>query len=233
MAKSGKKHIAQAAKIDREKMYAPFEGITLIKESSFANYDETIEVHFNLGIDPRHADQQLRGTIVLPHGSGKSIKIAVVANDVKAKEALDAGADEAGGDDLIAKIQNGWLDFDLLIATPDMMGKVGRLGRILGAKGLMPNPKSGTVTPDVKKAIGEFKSGKIEYRNDKGGIIHLGIGKKSFSAENLVNNFKLVYDTLQKVKPAKAKGIYIKSISVASSKGNGLFIEPIDVKWEQ
>ncbi len=233
MAKSGKKYVEQASKIDREKLYTPVAGLSLIRESSFGNYDETIEVHFNLGIDPRHADQQLRGTIVLPHGSGKLIKVAVVTSEAKANDAIEAGADEVGGDDLIAKIQGGWLDFDLLIATPDMMGKVGRLGRMLGAKGLMPNPKSGTVTPDVKKAVLEFKSGKIEYRNDKAGIIHLGIGKKSFSVDNLVDNFMLVYDTLQKVKPSKAKGVYIKSISVASSKGNGLFIEPIDAKWEQ
>jgi large subunit ribosomal protein L1 len=233
MAKTGKNYIEQSSKINREKLYSPKMGFELLKESAFAKYDETIEVHFNLGIDPRHADQQLRGTIVLPHGSGKSITVAVVANEAKAKEAEAAGADVVGGDDLIEKIQGGWLDFDLLIATPDMMGKVGRLGRVLGAKGLMPNPKSGTVTPDVKKAVGEFKSGKIEYRNDKAGIIHLGIGKKSFSSENLVDNFTLVYDTLQKVKPAKAKGAYMKSISVASSNGCGLFIDPSDAKWEE
>lgn len=233
MGRHGKKYIESAKKVDREKLYSPKEALSLVKDVAYANFDETIEIHFNLGIDPRHADQQLRGTLVLPHGTGKSVKVAVLAQGDKATAATKAGADEVGADDLIEKIQGGWLDFDVLIATPDMMAKIGKLGRVLGAKGLMPNPKSGTVTTDVENTVKEFKAGKVEYRNDKTGIIHIGIGKKSFSDENLVDNFMLVYDTLLKVKPAKAKGIYMRSISVSSAQGVGVYVEPMKVKWEE
>ena len=227
----GKKYKESIKLVDRNKLYFPEEGIQALKKAAYANYDETIEVHFNLGIDPRHADQQLRGTLALPNGSGKKVKVVVITQGDKIAQAKEAGADEVGAEDIIEKIEGGWLDFDLLIASPDMMGKLGKLGRILGAKGLMPNPKSGTVTPDIKKAVSEFKSGKVEYRNDKMGIIHLGIGKKSFSEEALVENFKVVYDTLLKVKPTKAKGTYMNSISLSLSNGVGIFIEPMNQKW--
>lgn len=229
--KRGKQYKESAKKVDREKLYNPKDAFSVIKECAYAKYDETVEVHFNLGIDPRHADQQLRGTLVLPNGSGKSIRVAVIASGDKLKEAKDAGADFADSEDLIEKIQGGWLDFDVLITTPDMMAKVGKLGRVLGAKGLMPNPKSGTVTPNISVAVKEFKAGKVEYRNDKAGLIHLGIGKISFPVEKLAENFDLVYDTLLKVKPAKAKGNYMKSISASSSSGVGFFLDPVKAKW--
>ena len=229
----GRKYIESASKVSRTTLHRPKAALDLIKGLAFAKFDETVEVHFNLGIDPRHADQQLRGTLVLPHGTGKSIRVAVVAQGDKAKDAQKAGADVVGAEDLIEKIQEGWLEFDILIATPDMMSKIGRLGKMLGTKGLMPNPKSGTVTTEIEKTVREFKSGKLEYRNDKAGIIHLGIGKVSFTKENLVDNFMMVYDTLLKVKPSKAKGVYLKTISLSSSQGVGIFIEPLKVKWEE
>ena len=228
----GKKYVESLSKVNRTTLHRPKDALDIIKDVAFAKFDETVEVHFNLGIDPRHADQQLRGTLVLPHGTGKSVKVAVVAQGEKAKEAQSAGADVVGSEDLIEKIQGGFLEFDILVATPDMMSKLGRLGKILGTKGLMPNPKSGTVTNDIEKTVREFKSGKLEYRNDKAGIIHLGIGKVSFAKENLVDNFMMVYDTLLKVKPSKAKGVYLRSISVSSTQGVGVFIEPLKVKWE-
>jgi large subunit ribosomal protein L1 len=226
--KRGKKYLESLSKVDRNKTYVPSEAVKLIKDIKYSSYDETVEVHFNLNIDPRHADQQLRGTINLPSGTGKETRVAVVAKDAdKVKEALDAGADEAGSEDLIEKIQGGWLGFDILIATPNMMSQVGRLGKLLGSKGLMPNPKVGTVTVDVSDAVKSFKSGKLEYRTDKSGIIHLVIGKLSFDVDALVKNFNMVYDTLLKVKPAKAKGVYMTSVSISSSNGVGVFVDPI------
>lgn len=229
----GKQYVAGAKQIDRAKRYAPKEALALIKETAFAKFDEAIELHFNLGIDPRQADQQIRGTLQLPFGTGKTIRIVVITQGEKLIEAKEAGADEVGGDDLIERIQGGWLDFDLIIATPDMMGKVGRLGRILGARGIMPNPKAGTVTADLRKAIQEFKAGKVEYRNDKSGLIHLAIGRKSFDVEKLYQNFEMVYDTIVRIKPSKAKGVYLRSISLSSTMGPGVFIETQSVKWKE
>jgi large subunit ribosomal protein L1 len=186
-----------------------------------------------LGIDPRQADQQIRGTLQLPFGSGKVVRIVVIAQGEKIMEAKEAGADEVGSEDLIERIQNGWLDFDLVIATPDMMSKVGRLGRILGARGIMPNPKAGTVTADLKKAIQEFKAGKVEYRNDKSGLIHLSIGRKSFDTESLLRNFEAVYDTIVRIKPSKSKGVYLRSVSLSSTMGPGVFLETQSVKWKE
>lgn len=226
--KRGKKYLESLSKVDRNKRYVPSEAVKLVKDIKYSSYDETVEVHFNLNIDPRHADQQLRGTINLPSGTGKETRVAVVAKDAdKVKEALDAGADEAGSEDLIEKIQGGWLGFDILIATPNMMSQVGRLGKLLGSKGLMPNPKVGTVTVDVSDSVKSFKSGKLEYRTDKSGIIHLVIGKLSFDVDALVKNFNMVYDTLLKVKPAKVKGVYMTSVSISSSNGVGVFVDPI------
>ncbi|MCP4049748.1 MAG: 50S ribosomal protein L1 [bacterium] len=228
----GKKYKEQVKLVDSQKKYMPNEAISLVKKMKYAGFDESVEVHFNLGIDPRHADQQLRGTLLLPHGTGKKIKILVIAKDAKIKEAEDAGADYAGSDEMIEKIQGGWFGFDLIIAAPDMMSKVGKLGRLLGSKGLMPSPKSGTVTQDIGKAVSEFKGGKLEYRNDKTGIVHLVIGKLSFQEEQLLDNFNTVYDTLMKIKPTKAKGLYMKSISVNSSMGPGVFVEQMKNKWK-
>lgn len=232
MTRRGKKYSNSLQLIDKSILYSPKEAFALLKKIAYSNFDETIETHFNLGIDPRHADQQLRGTLVLPNGTGKSIRIAVIAQGDNEKKAVSAGADEVGNDDLISKIENGWLEFDVLIATPDMMSKLGKLGRVLGSRGLMPNPKSGTVTTNVENTVKEFKSGKVEYRNDKTGIIHIGIGKKSFSEESLVDNFMLVYDTLFKAKPSKSKGVYLRSISISSSQSPGVFIEPTKIKWK-
>jgi len=229
----GKQYEASAQQIDRSKRYSPKEALSLIKAASFAKFDESVELHFNLGIDPRQADQQIRGTLQLPFGTGKSIRIVVIAQGEKLMEAKEAGADEVGSDDLIERIQNGWLDFDLMIATPDMMSKVGRLGRTLGARGIMPNPKAGTVTSDLKKAIQEFKAGKVEYRNDKSGLIHLAIGRKSFDLESLFRNFEAVYDTIVRIKPSKSKGVYLRSISLSSTMGPGMFLETQSVKWKE
>ncbi|RAP37671.1 50S ribosomal protein L1 [Candidatus Marinamargulisbacteria bacterium SCGC AAA071-K20] len=231
--KKGKKYIEKAKLINRESLLNPNQAFALAKETSYASFDESVEVHFRLGIDPRHSDQQLRGTLVLPNGTGKTTRVAVITQGENEAAAKKAGADDVGGEDLVAKIKGGWFDFDILIASPDMMSKVGQLGKVLGAKGLMPNPKSGTVTPDIENAVKEFKAGKIEYRNDKYGIIHLSIGKKSFEKEMLIKNFELVYNTLHKIKPAKTKGTYIKSISVSTSMGPGIFIDPSDVRWDK
>lgn len=229
----GKQYEVSAQAIDRSKRYSPKEALSLIKAAAFAKFDESVELHFNLGIDPRQADQQIRGTLQLPFGTGKSVRIVVVAQGEKLMEAKEAGADEVGSDDLIERIQNGWLDFDLMIATPDMMSKVGRLGRTLGARGIMPNPKAGTVTSDLKKAIQEFKAGKVEYRNDKSGLIHLAIGRKSFDLESLFRNFEAVYDTIVRIKPSKSKGVYLRSISLSSTMGPGMFLETQSVKWKE
>ena len=223
----GKKYKNAFSKVDREKRYDLLDGITLVKDLSYASYDETVEVHFNLNIDPRHADQQLRGTLTLPSGVGKETVVAAIVKEDQVKDVLSAGADYAGSLDLIEKIQSGWLEFDILVASPNMMSQVGKLGKILGSKGLMPNPKVGTVTPDVSQAVQSFKSGRLEYRNDKDGIIHLVLGKVSFSVDDLVKNFEMVYDTLIKAKPAKVKGTYINSISISTSNGVGVFLDTV------
>jgi len=226
MSRRGRKFEAAAAQVDNEKVYLPEDAFALMKKVTYANFDESIEVHFSLGIDPRHADQLVRGTLTLPHGNGKKVKVAAVVGADKIEEAKKAGADEVGTDDLVKKISDGWIDFDVLIASPDVMSKVGKLGRILGARGLMPSPKSGTVTQDVAEAIKAFKAGKVEYRNDKAGLVHLMIGKAGFSEKKLLENFEMVYDVVVKSKPPKSKGIYIKSISMCSTMGPGFFIEP-------
>ena len=221
--KSGKRYSEAAKLIEKTKTYDLEEAVALVKKTASAKFDETIEAHFRLGVDGRHADQQVRGAVVLPHGTGKTVKVLVFAKGNKVDEALAAGADYAGGDELVPKIQNeGWLDFDVVVATPDMMGVVGRLGRVLGPKGLMPNPKAGTVTMDVTKAINDIKAGKIEYRLDKSNIIHVPIGKASFTEEQLTDNFQTLIDAVVKAKPAAAKGQYIKSLVVASTMGPGV-----------
>ena len=221
--KTGKRYSEAAKLIEKTKTYDLEEAVALVKKTASAKFDETIEAHFRLGVDGRHADQQVRGAVVLPHGTGKTVKVLVFAKGNKVDEALAAGADYAGGDELVPKIQNeGWLAFDVVVATPDMMGVVGRLGRVLGPKGLMPNPKAGTVTMDVTKAINDIKAGKIEYRLDKSNIIHVPIGKASFTEEQLTDNFQTLIDAVVKAKPAAAKGQYIKSLVVASTMGPGV-----------
>ena len=221
--KHGKKYVEAAKAIDRSKQYEPSEAMELVKKAATAKFDETIEVHVRTGCDGRHADQQVRGAVVLPHGTGRSVKVLVFAKGAKLDEAQAAGADYVGGDELIPKIQNdGWLDFDVVVATPDMMGVVGRLGKVLGPKGLMPNPKAGTVTMDVTKAINDIKAGKVEYRLDKANIIHVPVGKASFTAEQLTDNFNALLAALEKAKPSSVKGQYLKSISVAPTMGPGV-----------
>lgn len=220
-----KKYDAAAAQVDRDKLYAPIDALTLVKDIHPANFDETVEAHFRLGIDTRQADQQLRGTVSLPNGSGKTVRVAVFAEGEAARAAEEAGADIVGSDDLIADIQAGNINFDATVATPDQMAKVGRLGRILGTRGLMPNPKLGTVTNDVAKAIKELKGGRVEYRADRYGIAHVVIGKVSFTPEALAENYGAVYDEIIRMKPAAAKGKYVKSITVTSSMGPGV---PVD-----
>ncbi|MGG4396048.1 50S ribosomal protein L1 [Paenibacillus thiaminolyticus] len=219
MAKRGKKYEEAAKLIDRDATYEPAEAIELVKKSATAKFDETIEVAVRLGVDPRKQDQNVRGVVVLPHGTGKTKRVLIFAKGEKAKEAEAAGADFVGDQDMINKIQQGWFDFDVCVATPDMMSEVGKLGRILGGKGLMPNPKAGTVTFDVAKAIQEIKAGKIEYRLDRAGQIHAPIGKASFSAEQLNDNLKALIDALNRAKPAAAKGVYMKNIAVSSTMG--------------
>lgn len=226
--KRGKKYLEAAKSIDGATLYDPAEAIGLAKKAAVAKFDETIEVHIRTGCDGRHADQQIRGAVVLPHGTGKAVKVLVFAKGTKLDEAQAAGADFVGGEELIPKIQNeGWLDFDVVVATPDMMGVVGRLGRVLGPKGLMPNPKAGTVTMDVTKAVNDIKAGKIEYRLDKANIIHVPIGKASFSEEQLADNFQTLIDAVNKAKPATLKGQYMKSVSVAPTMGPGVKINPL------
>lgn len=220
-----KKYEAAVAKVDKEKLYAPIEAFALVKEIAPANFDETVEAHFRLGIDTRQADQQLRGTVSLPNGSGKTVRVAVFAEGDAARAAEEAGADIVGSDDLIADIQAGNINFDATVATPDQMAKVGRLGRILGTRGLMPNPKLGTVTPDVAKAIKELKGGRVEYRADRYGICHVIIGKCSFTAEQLAENYGAVFDEIIRMKPAAAKGKYVKSVTVTSSMGPGIRVD--------
>ncbi len=223
--KHGKKYQEAAKLIDRQKQYEPIEAMELAKKAAVAKFDETIEVHIRTSLDSRHADQQVRGAVVLPNGTGRSVKVLVFAKGAKLDEAEAAGADHVGGEELIPKIQNdGWLDFDVVVATPDMMGVVGRLGKVLGPKGLMPNPKAGTVTMDVATAIKDIKAGKVEYRLDKANIIHVPVGKASFSAEQLTENFDALIAALVKAKPATCKGQYMKSISVAPTMGPGVKI---------
>ena len=221
--KRGKKYNESAKLIDRSVQYDANDAISLVKKSAVAKFDETIEAHIRLGVDGRHADQQVRGAVVLPHGTGKTIKVLVFAKGDKVAEAEAAGADFVGGDELIPRIQNdGWFDFDVVVATPDMMGVVGRLGRVLGPKGLMPNPKAGTVTMDVTKAVNDIKAGKIEYRLDKTNIIHCPLGKASFTEEQLADNFQTLMGAIIKAKPASAKGTYLKSVTLASTMGPGV-----------
>ncbi|BBF44474.1 LSU ribosomal protein L1p [Lachnospiraceae bacterium KM106-2] len=221
--KRGKKYVEAAKLIDRAAFYDVEEAVSLVKKSAVAKFDETIEAHIKLGVDGRHADQQVRGAVVLPHGTGKTVKVLVFAKGDKVAEAEAAGADFVGGEELIPKIQNdGWFDFDVVVATPDMMGVVGRLGRVLGPKGLMPNPKAGTVTMDVTKAVNDIKAGKIEYRLDKANIIHVPVGKASFTEEQLTENFNTLIGAIVKAKPSAAKGQYMKSVTVASTMGPGV-----------
>ena len=221
--KKGKKYLEAAKLVDRTVQYEAAEAVSIVKKTAVAKFDETIEVHIRTGCDGRHADQQIRGAVVLPHGTGKTVKVLVFAKNAKADEALAAGADYVGAEELIPKIQNeGWLDFDVVVATPDMMGVVGRLGRVLGPKGLMPNPKAGTVTMDVTKAIADIKAGKIEYRLDKSNIIHAPIGKASFTEEQLQDNFQTLIEAIRKAKPAAVKGQYLKSVTMASTMGPGV-----------
>ncbi len=221
--KHGKKYVEAAKLIDKTQQYEAAEAIALVKKSATAKFDETVEVHIRTGCDGRHADQQIRGAVVLPNGTGKTVKVLVFAKGTKLDEAQAAGADHVGGEELIPKIQNdGWLDFDVVVATPDMMGVVGRLGKVLGPKGLMPNPKAGTVTMDVTKAINDIKAGKIEYRLDKANIIHVPVGKASFSEEQLTQNFNALMDAITKARPSSVKGQYLKSITLATTMGPGV-----------
>lgn len=220
-----KKYDEAKAKIEAGKVYTPLAAVSLVKEIHPANFDETVEVHFRLGIDTRQADQQLRGTVSLPNGSGKTVRVAVFAEGDAARAAEEAGADIVGSDDLVADIQAGKLDFDATVATPDQMAKVGRLGKVLGPRGLMPNPKLGTVTPDVAKAVKELKGGRVEYRADRYGICHVVIGKCSFTAEQLAENYGAVYDEILRMKPAAAKGKYVKSVTVTSTMGPGVTVD--------
>ena len=229
--KRGKKYVEAAKQVDRTVLYDKADAIALVKKCATAKFDETIEAHIRTGCDGRHADQQIRGAVVLPHGTGKKVRILVFAKDAKAEEAKAAGADYVGAEELIPKIQNeNWFEFDVVVATPDMMGVVGRLGRVLGPKGLMPNPKAGTVTMDVTKAINEIKAGKIEYRLDKTNIIHVPIGKASFTEEQLADNFQTLIDAINKAKPAAVKGQYLRSVTLTSTMGPGVKLNPVKLQ---
>lgn len=226
--KRGKKYVEAAKAIDRGTLYDVADAVSLVKKTAVAKFDETIEAHIRTGCDGRHADQQIRGAVVLPHGTGKKVRILVFAKDAKAEEAKAAGADYVGGDELIPKIQNeNWFEFDVVVATPDMMGIVGRLGRVLGPKGLMPNPKAGTVTMDVTKAIKDIKAGKIEYRLDKTNIIHVPLGKASFTEEQITDNFQTLIDAIVKARPAAVKGQFLRSVTLTSTMGPGVKINPM------
>jgi large subunit ribosomal protein L1 len=226
MSQHGKRYRQARASVDRERLYTPLEAVRLLREIDGTKFDETVEVHFNLGLNVRHAEQQLRGTLMLPHGSGKDVRVAVFAEGEKAKEAEEAGADVVGSADLAQKIEGGFDDFDVAIATPDMMGTVGKLGRILGPRGKMPNPKAGTVTFDVGKAVRDTKQGKLEYRTDRGANVHLSIGRKSFDERRLLENYAAVLDEIVRAKPAAAKGRYIRSVTLTSSMGPGIHVDP-------
>ena len=226
MSSHGKRYRNARASVDRERLYSPLEAVRALKEIDGPKFDETVEVHLKTGLNVRHADQQLRGTLMLPHGTGKEVRVALFAEGEKAKEAEDAGADVVGAADLAAQIEGGFDDFDLAIATPDMMGTVGRLGRILGPRGKMPNPKTGTVTFDVAKAVRDAKTGKLEYRTDRGANVHLALGKKSFDERQLLENYAAVVDEITRAKPAAAKGRYIRSITLTTSMGPGIKIDP-------
>ena len=222
MPKHGKKYLASRSKVDREAKVSLDEALDLIQEAAFAKFDETVEVAMRLGVDPKYPDQQVRGSVVLPNGTGKSVRVVVFAKGEKEKEAKDAGADFAGGDDLVAKIQGGWLDFDKAVATPDMMGAVGKLGKILGPRGLMPNPKVGTVTFEVGRAVRDLKGGKVEFRVDKTGTLHSGIGRVSFGKEKIRENFLAFFEAIVKAKPSAAKGNYIRTVALSSTMGPGV-----------
>ncbi len=226
----GKRYRNAIATIDREQLYSPAEAIKLLKSHETAKFDETVEAHFNLGLNVRHADQQLRGTISLPHGTGRDVRVAVFAEGEKAKEAEDAGADVVGAADLAKRIEEGFTDFDVAIATPDLMGQVGRLGRVLGPRGLMPNPKTGTVTFEVGKAVRESKAGRMEYRTDRGANVHVAIGKKSFDERALVENYAALVEEIMRAKPAAAKGRYIRKITLTSTMGPGIHVDPARVR---
>ena len=221
----GKKMISANEKVEKGKDYSLEEAVKLIKEASYAKFDETVDMAFNLGVDPKKSDQMVRGTVVLPHGMGKKVKVLVFAKGEKEKEARDAGADYVGAEDLVEKIQKGWLDFDNAVATPDIMGTVGKLGKILGPRGLMPNPKLGTVTFDVAKAVKEIKAGKVEYKTEKAGIVHVPIGKVSFDVEKLIDNARVVIDAIIKAKPGTSKGKYLKKVALSSTMGPGIKVD--------
>jgi large subunit ribosomal protein L1 len=223
----GKKYSEAAGKVERSKLYELAEAIALVKETSYGKFDATVNLAVRLGVNPRHADQMVRGAVVLPNGTGKDVRVAVFAKGEKAAEALAAGADEVGSDDLVAKIQGGWLDFDMAIATPDMMGQVGRIGRVLGPRGLMPNPKSGSVTFEVGQAVRDAKAGKVEFRVEKAGIVHAGVGKVSFDADKLTENVESLLSALVKLKPSSAKGTYVKSIALSATMGPGIRVNTL------
>ena len=229
MAKSGKKYVEVKKKIDPQKKYTVDDAVKIVLESAYAKFDEIVDVALRLGVDPRHADQMVRGSIVLPHGTGKTTRILVFAKGEKEKEAIEAGADYAGAEDLAEKIQGGWLDFDKVIATPDTMGTVGKLGKILGPRGMMPNPKVGTVTFDVTKAVAEMKAGRVDFRVDKVGIVHCSIGKVSFGKEKIMDNVKALLEMIMKMKPSSSKGTYLKSFTVSSTMGPGVKVDPVEV----
>jgi len=230
MPKHGKKYLEAAKKVDPKKLYSIADAMKLVRETSYANFDASVEVSYNLSVDPKQADQQIRGSLVLPNGTGKTQKVIVFAEGAQADQAKAAGADEVGSDDLVQKIQNGYLDFDVVIATPMMMAKVGRLGRILGPKGLMPNPKTGTVTMDIEKAVKNVKAGQVEYRVDRQAAIHAAIGKVSFTDEQLVQNFDALRDVILRARPASAKGQYIESVAVAATFGPGIRLDPLNLE---
>ncbi|AIS09583.1 MULTISPECIES: 50S ribosomal protein L1 [Lactobacillus] len=229
MPKHGKKYLEAAKKVDSKKLYSVAEAIKLVKETSYAGFDASVEVSYNLSVDPKQADQQIRGSLVLPNGTGKTQKVIVFADGPQAEQAKAAGADEVGSDDLVEKVQNGYLDFDVVVATPTMMAKVGRLGRILGPKGLMPNPKTGTVTMDIEKAVKNVKAGQVEYRVDRQAAIHAAIGKVSFTDEQLIENFDALRDVILRARPSAAKGQYIKSVAVAATFGPGIKLDPLNL----
>ena len=230
MSAHGKRYEEARAKIDRERAYTPVEAVRLLKSTPAPKFDETIEVHLNLGLNVRHADEQLRGTLMLPHGTGKTVRVAVFAEGDKAREAEEAGADVVGATDLAAKIEGGFTDFDVAIATPDQMGNVGKLGRVLGPRGLMPNPKTGTVTFDIAKAVQDAKGGKLEYRTDRGANVHVSIGKKSFDERQLLENYAALVEEIVRAKPASAKGRYIHQITLATTMGPGVRVDPARIR---